>query len=133
MESGSEIRPCRASARSRRRSSSGTAAHKRAAVSSAANHILLIVVLLPKSAQLCRRYKLLADVQFFFDQLFLIQIVINSAGGEQFRVRSLFTDSATFEHENPIRILDRGNAMRDQDAGSILPEFPQILKNPVLC
>src|ERR1700751_4278039 len=57
-------------------------------------------------------------LQFLFQQLFLIEIGVVAAVGDQLGMSALFGDLAMLDYEDPARGLNRGHAMRNQNGGA---------------
>src|ERR1019366_645604 len=72
---------------------------------------MLFRVLLPRGNRSFAR-------QLFFQQLFLIKIVVIAALRNQFIVSATLDDHAFAQNDNFIGVADGGTAMRNQDSGA---------------
>ena len=65
-------------------------------------------------------------------ELHPVQRGVVAVGGEQFRMGSRFDDLAGVEHDDAIRILDRGKPVRDDEDGAPLQQMlDRVLDEPL--
>ncbi len=69
--------------------------------------------------------------QFFFQQLFVVQVGIVSVQGEQFVVRAPLHDAPAMQHGDHVRVAHGGDTVRDEDGGPTCHEIAQMVENLV--
>ena len=60
-------------------------------------------------------------------EICIVQLSVMPALGQQSIVTAFFDDGAFLHHDDPVRGFDRGQAMRDQDAGCVFQDEVQCL------
>ena len=58
-----------------------------------------------------------------------MHVGVDAAGRDQVVVRAALGDAALVEHENLVRVTDRRDAVRDDEARARLADAPQLLKD----
>src|SRR5579871_5923088 len=67
--------------------------------------------------------------QFFFQQLFVIQVAVVAVQGQEFVVGAEFDDAAAMQDGDAVRIAHGGDAMRDKDGGAAVHDVAQVIEN----
>src|SRR3989337_329922 len=73
------------------------------------------------------------DAHFLVAVLQLVELRVDATAGQQLLVPSLLHDMPLVQHDDAVHVLDRGEAVRDDDRGPAAPYFPQGVLDQDLC
>ena len=65
-------------------------------------------------------------------ELGLVELAVDAVPGQQLLVAALLGNHAALDHQDPVRLQDRGQAVGDDDAGSSCHELLQGVLDCVL-
>src|SRR5438874_8311424 len=71
---------------------------------------------------------LLVDLELFFEELAAVHLRVQAAVLEKLAMRSALDDAPVVEHEDLDGVLDRGDAVRDDDARSLAHHAAEAAK-----
>src|SRR5690606_19044862 len=75
--------------------------------------------------------RLHGPLQLFLQKLPLVRVRVQAAQGYQLLVGALFHDAPVVQHDDVVRVLHRGDAVRDQDGGAAFHHPLQLAQNRV--